>query len=93
MYARSQDPVLFVAFPIFLPLMVDYRYEMRVSFSGTTLLLIFIKIDKPVDDDRAVMPYHLIVASDNVKIYIIDADCYLSLASVSSLFGLYSYRI
>ena len=66
---------------------------MRVSFSGTTFVLNFIKIDKLVGDGRNVMPYHLIAASDNVKIYINDADCYLSLASVSSLFGLYSYRI
>jgi len=26
-YARFQDSILFVAFPMFLPLMVEYRYE------------------------------------------------------------------
>ena len=66
---------------------------MRVSFSGTTFVINFIKIDKLVGDGRAVMSYHLIAASDNVKIYITDAFCYLSLASVSNLFGLYSHRI
>ena len=49
---------------------------MRLSFSGTKFVLNFIKIDILVGDCRFVMPYHLIAASYDVKIYITDAGCY-----------------
>jgi hypothetical protein len=37
--ASCLDPILRVALPIFLPLMVNYKCEGRVSFSGTTFEL------------------------------------------------------
>lgn len=74
--ARYQNHIWWVAIPTFLPLIIDYKYEVRVSFSGTKFILNFMKIDMLVGDGRAVMPYHLITASDNVKIFITDAGCY-----------------